>query len=242
MKNVSGLKYKTTGILRGPSTRDLDRMIGILAHFTFDYSTVYFSDILIDEISDGEVSFSAEGPSGGFHSLNDVDVFARMAKASPEMYMEVSVEGYEDNFNYTGTDEALHCRLEDGILTVELRTFTRNTDETYAEYLVRILPYEKYVLLFGIEPGSLSEDDYRDFLFSLVFQCFDSPLEPELEEYTRLLGRYNGKTVLDRDAYDAARKKAEDAGLISYPEFIARISLTETETVRYGAMAGQPIS
>ena len=235
------IKYKTTGILRGPSTRDLDGMIRVLYNFTYDYSPIYFTDIFCDEISEGEVTFSADGPHGGFCGLDDMDVFRKMASAAPEMTMEASIRGCEENFSYTRTDEALFCRLDRGILTTEISYITRGQSKTYEEYIAGALPYEKYTLIFGIEPGTLAKDDYERFIDCLVFHGFDSPLDLELEEYSELLGRFNGKTTLDRRTYDAACEKAKHAGLITFPEFLDLISTVETEVRRFDARTGKYI-
>jgi hypothetical protein len=132
--------------------------------------------------------------------------------------------------------EMLHCRLEDGILTTEITTITRDSDDyRYEDFILEILPYGKYTELFGIEPGSLAEEDYRAFIHRLFYDSDETPLDLDFEQYVQRLSRFGGRTALNRDTYESACEKAREAGLIPLFDFMDRISRTETEIYRFDA-------
>ena len=234
--------YRTEGTVRSSSVPDLEAMRQVFYSYRYDWSVRYFTDQNWEEVSEEEASFSADGPFG-VSCLDDIDVFRDMAAAAPEAYMEASTEDMYPYDSYTCLKEKLRCRLENGVLTTELTTITRDSEDyRYEDYIVEILPYKKYTELFGIEPGSLAEEDYPAFVDSLTRRCWENPLALDFEEFTRLLARFSGKTTLNGKTYDDACEKAEAAGLISLGDFMDKISKTETEIFRIDAKTGRSLS
>ena len=232
-------KFRTTGLLRGPSTDALKGMADALRQYTFDFSYVYFTDIVFYEVSDGEISFRAEGPSGGFCGLSEVEVFRYAAKAGPDMYMEADIGETEW---ITNTREELHCRLEGGILTVVIKETTVNDcSYTYADYVVRELPFSRFTDLFRVRAGSLAEKDYPRFVEEMVSWCDDEPFDPGYDEFMEILRRFHGETSLSPEDFGAACSQMMKR-LLTAREFLEQNSVTETETYRFDAKTGQQIS
>ena len=234
--------YRTEGIVRSSSARDLEAMKQVFFNYRYDWSVRYFTDHNWEKISEEEAHFSASGPFG-VHYLDDIDVFRNMAGAAPEACMEASVRDPYPYDSYTCTKENLHCILENGILTTEITTTTRDSEEyRYEDYLIEKLPYGKYTDLFAIEPDSLKEEDYRAFIDCLTSHCWESPLDLSFEEFTRLLARYHGRTALTWKTYDDACEKVKEDGWVTVFEFMDMISTVETEIFRFDARAGKDIT
>ena len=231
--------YRTEGIVRSSSATDLEAMKQVFLSYRYDRSPKYFTDPEWEQVSGEEVSFSAEGPFG-VCGLDDIDVFRRMAAAAPEACMEAAAGDKYPYDSYSCIKERLRCRLENGVLTTEITTITRDSDDyRYEDYIAEILPYRKYTEIFGIEPGSLAEKDYSGFISRLTDRCWERPLDLSFEEFSGILARSGGKTSLDPETYGAACRKAEEAGLIPLGDFMDRISRTETEVFRFDARAGK---
>ena len=231
-------KFRTTGRLRGPSTDSLREMIRALKHFSFDFSCVYFTDIVFEEESDGEVIFRAEGPAGGFVRLSDVDAFRLAAQAGPDLYMEADVEETEW---ITNSRSELHCRLEGGVLTVVGKETTMNEGcGAYSDYFVRELPCSRFMELFEVRPGTLAEKDYPRFIDEMAAWCDDWPFDPGFELFMETLSRFHGETSIDQEGFDDVCRQIMK-GLFTAQEFLEKNSVTETETYRYDARTGELI-
>ena len=233
--------YRTEGTVKSSSARDLEAMKQVFFHYQYDWSVRYIVDPDWEQVSEEEARFSADGPFGA-NFLDDVNIFRDMAAAAPEARMEGSIRDLYPYNSYTCVKEKLHCLLEDGVLATEITTATRDSEEyRYEDYIVEKLPYRKYTELFAVEPGSLQEEDYRNFIGCLTTHCWESPLDLSFEEFSGLLARYRGKTGLTWDKYEDACKKAEDDGLVTVCEFMDGISTTETEIRRFDARTRQDI-
>ena len=233
--------YITEGIVRSSSAADLEAMKRVFLGYQYDRSPKYFTDPEWEQVSEEKVSFSAEGPFG-VCSLDDIDVFRRMAAAAPEAYMEAAAGNKYPYDSYSCIKERLRCRLENGVLATEITTITRDSDDyRYEDFIAEILPYRKYTEIFGIEPGSLAEEDYPALINCLTGRCWESPLDLTFEEFSEILSLFGGRTALDWETYDTACEKAKVAGLITLAEFMDRISTTETAVFRFDARSRQDL-
>ena len=235
------MNFRTEGFARSSSPRDLEAIRQSFYRYDYDWSPVYFTDHIWEPVSPAEAHCSAKGPFAAYHLVH-VEAFRNMAAAAPGAYMEATIVDLYPYDSYVCTKEKLHCRLENGILTTEISTVTRNSEDyPYEDYIVEVLPYEQYTEIFRIEPDSLAEKDYGEFISRLTGRCWESPLDLTFEEFSEVLSRFGGRTALDRETYETACEKAKAAGLITLAEFMDRISATETEVYRFDAASRQDL-
>lgn len=241
-KNIATIKityYETKGKLNG-TERDISDMAEVLKGYTQGVKEVYFTNLELDEGEEGEVLFSADGPYGKFDGLNDVDVFREMASIAPLACFEAEIEGGD---SYSQSE--LRCCLKEGVLKTEVSVNnTEDDDRAYLEYVLGRMPYEKFIDLYGIEADSLAEDDYEDFINDLIIDCSEEetgPFSLDYDAFRERLEDYGGETILDREAYEAARLQAETSGIRPEYDFRNRHDNSVTESYTFDAMTGQYI-
>lgn len=236
---MSSAYYETKGKLNG-AERDVSDMAEVLKGYTQGVKDAYFMNLRFTEDAEGEVSFSADGPYGKFDGLNDVDVFREMACAAPLACFEAEIEGGD---SYSQSE--LRCCLKEGVLKTEVSVNnTEDDDRAYLEYVLGRMPYEQFIDLYGIEADSLAEDDYEDFINDLIIDCGEEETGPFSLDYDAFMERledYGGGTILDREAYEAARLQAETSGTRPEYDFRNRHDNSVTESYTFDAMTGQYI-
>lgn len=236
---MSSAYYETKGKMKG-SVRDIVDMTEVLRGYTQGVKDAYFMNLKFAEDAEGEASFSADGPYGKFDGLNDVDVFREMAKAAPMASFEAEVEGGDD---YAQSE--LHCCLKDGALRIEVSTNnTEDDDRAYLEHVLDKMPYEKFIAMYGIEPDSLAEDEYEDFVSDLIIDYGEEengPFDLDYGDLTDLLDNYGAEMTLDEEAYEVVREQAVALGIRAECDFREEHDHSVTETFVFDAMTGQYI-
>ena len=235
---MSSAFYETKGKLRG-TPEERAEMMKVLLSYTDGVKDAYFMNPSFDT-GEEETSFSAQGPYGKFDDLNDVDVFREMAQAAPTAAFEADVEG-EDSYS----ESELHCNLQNGILTIETScTVTEDEDRAYLEYVTGKMPYEKFIALYGIEPDSLPEDDYEDFVNDLIIDYGEEeygPFDLEYGDFVTCLENYGGEITLDGEAYEPAREQMRQLGIQPVYDFNDNSDSADRKSYRFDAMTGQYI-
>ena len=231
--------YQTTGKMKG-SLRDLTDLSEVLRGYTQGLTNVYFTNLKFANVTEGEITFSADGPYGKFDKLNDVDVFCEMAKSAPMSWFEAVVEGEDD-----WTQSELHCCLKDGVLNIETnQNNTNDDDQAYKEYILEKMPYMKFINLYGIEPDSLAEEDYEDFINDLIIDICENetnPFDVDYDTFTERLNDYGGETTLDSNAYNVALAQVEELGIKAEYAFREENDHSVTESFMFDAITGQYI-
>lgn len=234
---MSSAYYETKGKMKG-SAGDIADMTEVLRGYTQGEKDAYFMNLKFTEDAVGEVSFSADGPYGKFDGLNDVKVFREMAKAAPIASFEVSVEGNDDF-----TQSEMHCCLKDGVLRTEVSVNnTEDDDRAYLEYVLEKMPYEKFIAMYGIEPDSLAEDEYEDFINDLIIDYGEEengPFDVDYGDLADLLDNYGAEMTLDEEAYEVVREQAVSLGIPAEYDFREEHDNSVTETFVFDAMTGQ---
>ena len=82
---MSSAFYQTTGKMKG-SVQDLRDLAEVLHKYSQGITDAYFTDLKFVNVSEDEITFSANGPHGKFDRLNDVDVFRDMAKSASMVF------------------------------------------------------------------------------------------------------------------------------------------------------------
>ena len=250
--------YETTGKMKG-SLRDLADMIRALREYTRGVKDVWFMKLVMDngtvkkdagELSEEEleafvreaeeVFFSAEGPYGRFDGLKDIDVFRKTAEAAPAALLEAVVDG-QDSY----VQEEMRCCLKDGVLLIDImRNETEDDDRAYLEYVLGKMPYGQFIDLFGIDPDSLAEEDYEDFVNDLIIDYGDNeegPFALDYDDLAACLENYGAETSLEGDTYEAARKQAEELGIVPECDFQEGNDCSTQEHYEYDAVRGEYI-
>lgn len=231
--------YQTTGIMKG-SARDLADMAEVLRGYTQGVKDAYFMALKLVDEAEGIVSFSADGPYGRFDGLTDVDVFREMAKTAPMAFFEASVEGGDD-----WIQSELHCCLKNGLLRTEVVVNnTEDDDRAYLEYVIGKMPYEKFIGMYGVEPDSLAEDDYEDFVNDLIIDSGEdetSPFDMDYDILVEHLETFGGETTLDVETYEVIRKQIADLGIIPEYDFREGNDCAVRNSYLFDAMTGQYI-
>ena len=234
---MSSAFYETKCTMKG-SARDLADMVEVLRKYTEGVKEAYFTDLSFESKSEEELAFSAMGPYGKFDGLNDVDVFREMAQAAPMASFEADVQG-EDSY----TQSELHCRLKDGLLTIDTCVNdTEDDDRGYLEYVTEKMPYEQFIDLYGIEPDSLPEDEYEDLINDLVMDYGEEengPFDLDYDALKDLLDQYGAEMTLDEETYEIIRDKVGKLGIVSSYDFREEHDFSKKESFVYDAMTGQ---
>jgi hypothetical protein len=232
--------YETTGKLKGTPEEQAE-MIKVFLSYTEGVKDAYFTEPEFETVSDNETSFSAQGPYGKFDGLNDMDAFRKMAEAAPTAYMEVFVDG-QDSY----MQEDMRCCLQNGVLKIETsRTETEDEDRAYLDYVLDKMPYKMFISMYGIEPDSLAEDDYEDFVNDLIIDsCEDesSPFDMDYDMLVERLETFGGETTLDEETYEVVRRQAAELGISPEYDFSEGNDCTIRSSYLYDAMTGQYLS
>jgi len=211
----------------------------VFLNYTEGMKDAYFMNPSFDT-GEKETSFTAHGPYGKFDELNDVDVFREMAQAVPTAAFEADMEG-EDSYS----ESELHCNLQNGILTIETSyTVTEDEDRAYLEYVIGKMPYEKFIIMYGIELDSLPEDDYEDFVNDLIIDYGEEeygPFDLEYNDLVASLENYGGEITLDEEAYELARNQMKQLGIQPSYDFNDNCDSAVRKSYRFDTMTGQYI-
>lgn len=236
---MSSAFYQTTGKMKG-SVQDLRDLAEVLHKYSQGITDAYFTDLKFVNVSEDEITFSANGPYGKFDRLNDVDVFRDMAKSASMSWFEATIEGEDD-----WTQSELHCCLKDGVLNIETNiNNTNDDDQAYKEYILEKIPYMKFINLYGIEADSLAEEDYEDFINDLIIDSCESetnPFDMDYDTFTERLNDYGGETTLDAEAYEVAQKQVEELEIMAEYAFREENDHSITEILMFDAITGQYI-
>ena len=236
---MSSAFYETTGKLKGTPEEQAE-MIKVFLSYTEGVKDAYFTEPEFVTVSDNETSFSAQGPYGKFDELNDIDLFREMAQAAPTAFFEADVEG-EDSYSWS----ELHCCLKNGMLTIETeKTVMEDDDRAYLEYVIGKMPYEKFIGMYGVEPDSLAEDDYEDFVNDLIIDSGEdetSPFDMDYDILVEHLETFGGETTLDVETYEVIRKQIADLGIIPEYDFREGNDCAVRNSYLFDAMTGQYI-
>ena len=172
--------------------------------------------------SDDELGVSTVwGPYGHYGELNDVDIFREMSEVAPEAFFEAEITG-----ETTYTMQSIKAVLENQKLTIS-SYFEANEekDEAYLEYIIKKLPYKKFLKLFKLSSDDLDEDTYSDVMNDIANETWgeESLFDLEYEDFVGTLEAFDVEAELDEDDYNAAIEKIskleiESGGLYDYDD------------------------
>ncbi len=232
---------------------DLLSILNVLKRYDEGEKGVYFSSIEInkneesvniDEIDDDEMEFfatpdntpltiSAIGPYGHYGELNDVDIFRDIAEAAPEAYFEAEITG-----NTTYTVQSLNCELKDKIL--HIKTYFESNEEgpeAYIQYVLKLLPYNKFIDLFKVKSDDFDEDSYSEFIDDVSTYQDECFIDMEYDEFMENLNAYSADSELDEDEYEEIINSLQELNIRGYYEFMEDYDAGTSEELDYDPIA-----
>ncbi len=206
---------------------------------TKDDETVDFDDMDWDEINDfittdnTSLNIHALGPYGRYGELNDIDIFRDMAEAAPEAYFNVEITG-----STTYTVQSLNCELKDKIL--HIKTYFESNEagpEAYVEYVLKLLPYNKFIELFNIDTDQFDDDSYSEFISDVGVYQDDCFTHMEYDEFMENLKAHSGCSMLQDDEYEEIMEDLRKLNILGYYEFIEDYDAGTSKELEYDPIA-----
>lgn len=174
-------------------------------------------DEIIDFVlsNDSPLTISALGPYGHYSELNDVDIFRDMAEAAPEAAFEGHISGFTSY-----TEQYLDCKLSDKIL--HITTYFEANEESadaYIEYVLKLLPYEKFIELFHVDEEQFSEDSYQEFINDICVDQDDCLTDIDYDEFVDNLQMYVEDFEIEESEYEEIMEKLQELNIEGYYDF-----------------------
>lgn len=204
--------FETKGFLKG-NDEELRTFSEILMKYTGKQDDVYFLKCSLEEQKGDEIPFSASGPFGKYDRLVDIPIFKELSEAAPNAFFDVEVSGNTDFSEYE-----MKCQLVNRKLHIEIKSSdSADEDQEYLEYIMEKMPYEQFVTIYRINPDSLEEDSYEEFINDLIVDAdYDSnPFQVEFTGFLDLLEGYGGETTLTEETYPEAVAQMEGLEILS---------------------------
>lgn len=225
--------YFTLDLTLNGKSDALFRMLSVFKSYVNNEHEAYFSHedplgadgtpFVLDELSEENLSLFLQahksplkiktlGPFGHYFRLNEVGMFRKMAQEAPEAFLEADIMGAMGS-----VEQSLHCVLRGGHLRIET-TYDdgEGAPEAYMAYLKKVLPYEKFIRLFGVDGEFFDEDAFEEFVEDNLLWDEVDLTELDFEDFEDLI---DAPLSLSEEGFALAQKTLQQEGLLSFELF-----------------------
>ena len=222
------------GITMNGTPEEIAALVGVIRHYSGNETAAYINCVSLNkgdkschlscaseedikkfiEENNAPIDVSACGPYGHYCTVDEFDMFEKMADAAPGAYFKGCISG-----GTSYTTESVNCELVNGKMHVVTSCLCYDElSDAYLEYVKENLPFDEFIALFGLNPEVVDEDMY-DELINLSLVDEELPFhEIDLESFIENLD-IDAEDV-DETLFVSAMEKISEMDIMDYYNFI----------------------